>query len=197
MHIVPIKPEWLCGTLAFHERQQISLPKGGGTHSCAPSRKRGGWLEGWQFVVVLLILGLALPLTAASAQTFQEVRIRWDTYSGAVESHVAEGARQTSNHYTLIGRRTIHGSSHRQRNPEFSSDQIVVVAVDNKGKEIDWQLAPDPRLLRAEVPDSTGQLRSEVLHRTSTELLITLPDDPAIVQVHLYHPRWTGKTFAL
>jgi hypothetical protein len=40
-------------------------------------------------------------------------------------------------------------------------------------------------------------LSGEVLHRAVAELLITLPDDPALTEIRLYHPRWTGTGFVL
>jgi len=147
--------------------------------------------------LILLILGLGHLDSMATAQMVQEVRVRWDAYFGAPVPQVMVGTEQPSNFFTLIERRGVPGALPRQRNPELSSDQIVVVAVDVKGQEIDWQLIPDPRILRAEHPGPTGELSGEVLHHAETELLITLPDDPAIRELRLYHPRWTGTAFVL
>jgi len=147
--------------------------------------------------LILLILGLGHLDSMATAQMVQEVRVRWDAYIGAPAPQLAIGTEQPSNLFTLLERRLAPGSLPHQRNPELSSDQIVVVAVDVKGQEIDWQLIPDPRVLRAEFPGPTGELSGEVLHHAETELLITLPDDPTIRELRLYHPHWTGAAFVL
>jgi len=147
--------------------------------------------------LILLILGLGHRDAMATAQMVQEVKIRWDAYIGAPTPQVARGTEQPSNLFTLLERRRVPGSPPRQRNPELSSDQIVVVAVDAQGQEIDYHLIPDPRVLRAEHPGPTGELSGEVLHHAETELLIALPDDPAIRELRLYHPRWTGTAFVL
>lgn len=146
---------------------------------------------------LLMILGLGPPASVVTAQTVREVRVRWEPYIGAPAPQVAPGTEQPSSLFTLLERRRVPGSLPRQRNPELSSEQIVVVAVDAQGLEIDRQLIPDPRVLRGEGPGPSGELSGVVLHHAKTELLITLPDDPAITELRLYHPRWTGTAFVL
>lgn len=148
-------------------------------------------------VLMLLIVNPGAPVSVAAAQAVQEVRVRWDAYLGAPAPQVVPGTEQASNLFTLLERRRVPGSFPRQRNPELSSNHIVVVAVDAHGLEIHRQLIADPRILRVERPGPTGELRGIVLHHAKTELLITLPDDPAITELWLYHPRWTGRTFIL
>jgi hypothetical protein len=146
---------------------------------------------------VSLILTIGQSVTGANAQMVQEVRITWDASAESRAPGVDGERRQAPNRFTLLGRQTGPGLLARQRNPELSSDQIVVVAVDSVGNEIDRQLVADPRVVRTELPAPSGRLKHEVHHRTRTELMITLPDDPAIAEIRLYHPRWTGNTFAL
>ncbi len=148
-------------------------------------------------VFLLLILALAPPLSVAMAQAVQEVRVEWDAYRGATAPQVKPGTEQPSNLFTVLERRRAVGPLPRQRNPELSSDQIVVVAVGSQGQTIDAQTIPDPRILRAEAPGPTGELSGEVLHHAKTELLIAIPDDPRIVELRLYQPRWTGTVFVL
>ena len=142
-----------------------------------------------------LIVTLGQFVTHANAQMVQEVRIGWEAPVEPQAPGVA--GRQASNRFTILERQTGPGVVARQRNPELSSDQILVVAVDILGNEISQQLVADPRVVRREFPGPDGRLRHEVLHRARTELLITLPDDPAIAEIRMYHPRWTGNTFAL
>jgi hypothetical protein len=146
----------------------------------------------------LAFVSLILTLvTAANAQMIQEVRIGWIASVESQAPGVAGARRQTPDRFTLLERQTSPGLIARQRNPELSSDQVLVIAVDSVGNEINRQLVADPRVVRTEFPDPAGRLKHESLHRTRTELVITLPDDPAIAEIRLYHPRWTGHTFAL
>jgi hypothetical protein len=167
-------------------------------------RSSGRWMRDQEkdfrkywIVLILVILASGLMDTMVMAQTVQEVRVKWSAYIAAPAPQVEIGKEQPSNIFTLLERRSAPGSLPRQRNPELSSDHIVVIAVDELGKEIDWQIIPDPRILRAEFPGPTGELRGEVLHHAETELLITFPNDPAVKELRLYHPHWTGAGFIL
>jgi hypothetical protein len=156
-----------------------------------------GHLGSSRLAFIFWVLTLGQFVTGVNAQMIQEVRIGWDASVESRAPGVAGERRQAPDRFTLLERRTNPGMVARQRNPELSSDQILVVAVDSVGNEINRQLVADPRVVRTELPDPAGRLKHEVLHRTRTELLITLPDDPAIAEIRLYHPRWTGSTFAL
>jgi hypothetical protein len=151
----------------------------------------------YRITFLLIGLGLGLLGSVAMAETVQEVRVRWDAYIGAPAPQVAPWAEQAPSLFTLLERRRIQGWLPRQRNPELLSEQIVVVAMDAQGFEVDWQLISDPRILRSEGPGPLGELSGMVLHQAMTELPITVPDDPAITELRLYHPRWTGTAFAL
>jgi hypothetical protein len=85
----------------------------------------------------------------------------------------------------------------RQREPELSSDKVVIIARDSVGKVRDWQVLPDPRIIRAEAPGPGGELSGSVLYRDRADFLFTLPDDPDIERIDFYHPRWTGEKFDL
>ena len=141
-----------------------------------------------------LVLQFSLLASVLMAQTVQEVRVGWDAYI-APAPQVGPSIARPADIFTLLARRSLPGSLPRQRNPRVSADQIAILAVNAEGTEIDGQLIPDPRILRVEQPDLNGELRGEVLHHVNTELLITIPDDPIIVELRLYKPRWTGSNF--
>jgi hypothetical protein len=148
-------------------------------------------------VLMLVILGVGQPAWG-QGKRIQEVRVRWDAYAGAPAPQVApQPAQPATNVFTVHQRRWVSGSLPRQRDPKLSEDQLVIVALDAQGKRIDTQVVPDPRILRAESPGPSGEIRGETLHHSTTELLITLPDDPSITELHVYHPRWNGSTFVL
>jgi hypothetical protein len=161
------------------------------------SRKRRFSVFCWASLF-LIILALFQLGSNALAQTIQEIRVRWDTNLPGPPPKDARSVREpASNVFTLLERRTFSGKVPRQRNPEVTSDQIVVIAHDVDGQLVDWQLIPDPLVLRSEQPGPKGDLRGQTLYRTSADFLITLPADPTIKRIDLYHPRWTGTDFVL
>ena len=149
-------------------------------------------------LLLVVIVSVGDLISVAYAQTSQEVRVRWDAYAGPSSQAVPGTAENApSNVFTVIDRRQLSGLAPRQRAPELSSDQVLVIAVDAQGQKRDSTLIPDPRVLRAEVPGPTGELRGEVLLRPTAEFIVTFPDDPAVTELRFYHPRWTGAEFSL
>jgi hypothetical protein len=100
---------------------------------------------------------------------------------------------------TVKKQQRLTGRMPRHRNPELSTDQLVVAAVDARGKEITRLIVPDPRLIRAEEFDeASGEIvSSAILYRESAEFSVTLPDDQRIKSIRLYQPTWTGKAYSL
>jgi hypothetical protein len=143
--------------------------------------------------LLVLVVGVA---SGANAQTVQELRVQWQAYVGT-PPETAPGRGIASTVFTVLERRSISGTLARQRDPQLSSDQLVVRALNVRGEIIDTQLIPDPRVLRAEATGPTGELSGQVLHRATPEFLLTLPDNAAISELRVYHPRWTGTAFVL
>ena len=134
----------------------------------------------------------------ANTRTSQEVRILWQAYIGAPPLVVPGTGQDTPTPmFIVIERQQSSGIMPRQRSSELSSEQLLVVSVDAQGQERSRYLIPDPRILRAESPGPTGELMGEVLHRSTAEFVVMLPDDPTITEVRFYHPRWTGAAFTL
>ena len=155
------------------------------------------------FVLGLLSVNVAFWTSAANAQTIEQLRLRWGAYPTAPAPMVAPDAATTvpappaPDAFTVLERSQAPGPLPRQRNPQLSAEQLVVLAVNGAGETINTQLIPDPRILRAETVGPTGQMSSQVLHRADVEFLLTIPDDPALTELRLYKPRWTGSTFVL
>src|SRR6476660_2704830 len=148
----------------------------------------------WGATYFLLLISLPLLLPENGfAQTIQDVRVRWETFFTVPRAESDKrSAAEGVNIFTVLERRTGSGNLPRQRNPELSVDQILVIARDADGQLLDWQLVPDSRILRSEQPGPNGELSGQTVYRDSSELLITLPDDPKIKRIEFYQPRWTG-----
>lgn len=153
-----------------------------------------------RLVALAVVAAFGLAVAGASAQGIlgiQELRIGLDLVVAPTPPSVGGAPAPPPSTSAMLSRHRSSGQLPRQRNPELSSDQIVVVADDAQGQVIDWQLVADPRVLRSEGPGPTGELEGRALLQTSTELMIAIPDNPAIVQLRLFHPRWTGTAFVL
>jgi hypothetical protein len=97
----------------------------------------------------------------------------------------------------LLEDRSVLGAFPRQRNPELSSQHLVVVVLGEGGEEITRVVVPDPRIVRAELPGPEGDLESELLIRDDVEWHLVIPDDPNAHTLEVFHPRWTGTAFVL
>jgi IgA Peptidase M64 len=97
----------------------------------------------------------------------------------------------------VTGYRRVVGPAPRQRNPELIS-HVVVVAFDAEGQVLSWVATPDPRLVRAEAVDSSGDVPdAKTSYWPRADLSIALPDDPNIRTLGVYEPEWTGEEFIL
>jgi hypothetical protein len=136
----------------------------------------------------------AIPV--ASATQAQELTIRWTPYPGR-DGAIVPGVVAPAADFAVVERRAVPGPLPRQRKPQLSADQLVAIAVDATGREVDWQLVKDPRVIRAEQPGPDGRLTGQLLHRADTELLLTLPANGTLVEVAIYEPSWTGDGYVL
>jgi len=127
-----------------------------------------------------------------------EIRMRWDADAGAPPQVIA-GTTQyaAANVFGVTATRKVMRPVPRHRAPQLSLDQILVVAFDARGQQVDWALLLDPRIIRAEASRLVGESADQVLLRSTTEFTVVLPDYPAATELRFYHPRWTGAVFAL
>jgi len=144
------------------------------------------------------MVGLLALTTSGFGQTIQEVRVQWSTSlplsPGASADRLGPPGSQL---FSILSRQTMSGRLPRQREPELNSDQIVIIARDANEKIVDWQVVPDPRLVRSEGLGPAGELSGKVFYRQRADFLFTLPDEPGIARIDFYHPRWSGTNFDL
>ena len=180
------------------------------TETCA----RGSWQIG---LLALLVLGLAgtaraqspadwpLPLpqmadVAAPTAAAVEMTIHWNvTFAAAsTDPQPTAAAGPPRDDFEVTARRLVAHMPARQRDPQLSEDDLVIVAVDAQGVEIAWQVVKDPSLVRAETPTPSGELEHRILRRADASFIVTLPQrSPAIATLRLYKPRWTGSAYVL
>lgn len=134
-------------------------------------------------------------LPEVSGHTYKAIHVRWDSSAAGGQNNLLK--RPGSGALTLLAADKRQGSLPRERSFELSTNQILVIGVDGKQNLRSWKLMLDPRLVRAEVPNANGELSGEELYLANVEFWIAIPDDPAIKEVRLFQPRWTGKEFQL
>jgi hypothetical protein len=118
----------------------------------------------------------------------QELQIRW---------FAIEGAAQPASDVTVLNRRRGIGPLPQERDPQLSDDRLVVISTDATGRELDWRIVMDPRLVRAEVPDAQGRLSGRRFQRTEVNLLVDVPNNPDIVRLRIYAPQLTNDGYVL
>jgi len=103
-----------------------------------------------------------------------------------------------SERVTVLERRRISVQVPRQRNVELSSQHLVVIGLDENGLEIARVVVIDPRLIRAEIFDPSGEIVSnKLIYREHAEFSLVFKDDPRLRRLKFYHPNWTGTKFVL
>ena len=128
----------------------------------------------------------AVPLVASTSRStsLTEMTIRW--LANSPESPLK-----------VMARRRVASHLVRERDPQLSPDELVVIATDTRGTAIGWQHVKDPRVIRAEAPGIDGVLSGQWLRRTLAEFVVAVPDDLAAAELRIYETSWTGRAWTL
>src|SRR5262245_45617562 len=97
-----------------------------------------------RYAILLVVLtSIGMPFWLAYAQTSQEVRVRWEVNIAAPLGAVLEpGQYRPDPMFTIVDRRQLSNPMPRQRSPELSADQLLVVAIDTQGQKKEQVLIP-------------------------------------------------------
>jgi hypothetical protein len=129
---------------------------------------------------------------ASSSNETRELRVQWT----APRADAAR-TRATVGTFRLLGQARFAGAPRRERQPEPSANDLVIVVQDSTGRDLDWRIIPNPRLIRAETPDQNGVLSGRVIEREEVELLVYIPDVAGADRIQIFSPVWNGKDFTL
>jgi hypothetical protein len=142
-------------------------------------------------------LAASLPTTASvmNDAVVPQLHVRWVAAESASEAPVRLSEVVSVNRFEVVTRSEVRGPLVRERDPQWSEHDLVVVAVDAAGRETSWQKVLDPRLLRSEQPGPTGELAGETFVRPEVELVVAVPDGAA--SLHVYETTWSGEQFVL
>ncbi len=98
---------------------------------------------------------------------------------------------------TAMLQRHVDRPPRRQRSPQLSPTQLVLIAYDEHGSELARVIMPDPRLILAEEVSANGDIGHKTLLRDEVDFPVVLPDYDSIETIRIFHPRWTGSDFVL
>lgn len=198
----------LCG-LGFECLAQTSSEKAGAPPSAtrAAQPTEGEFTRKERIKKMMTAIGVSLDEapapTAAGSAHHREARILWEA-DPATTALFSPESSSTEARMDTFGRvlRTMGvseraGALPRHRSLEISRHHLMVVAVNASGKLRWWTLIEDPRLLRAEIPNESGELSGQVLYQSAPEFVVHFPTDREITELRFYHPRWTGEEFVL
>jgi hypothetical protein len=143
---------------------------------------------------VLVFVVASILHAGVEAQAFQEVRVRWEPGPETTTSLLRKvpdlnlnlGGMLPRGIFTVVSRRHSNEDMPQHRAPQVSVQHLVVSGFDAQGRQRSSTLILDPRILRAELSGPTGELSGSVLHHTSTECIVHVPDDTLITELRFY-----------
>jgi hypothetical protein len=149
------------------------------------------------FAVALSFLMTSETVFPMDKSGTMEIRIHIGSRTVQPTLHTDQNVLSSIEELTVTEQRRLPSPFPRQRNPELSKEQLVIIALDSQGHEVVRVLCPDPRIIRAEVPDAAGKLVSRFIYRSAADFSVVIPDNPRISQLQIYHPNWMGSEFVL
>ena len=144
---------------------------------------------------LVLVPQLVAGRSADSSGT--ELTVRWGATAGGAPETIAPGDARPRRCLRVDRERSVSGLPSLERDPQLSEDVLVVFGVGANGVEEGWQIVRDPTIVRAEAPDASGLLSGQVLRRTNTTFVVTIPVPSTLQELRIYKPRWTGASFVL
>jgi len=143
-----------------------------------------------------------IDVTAASVSPSdstgtREVRVRWTTGSAASSSERAKAGPPPAGAFSAAEQRKYAEAPPRKLAIELAPGRLFIAAVDRNKRLKGWTVVPDPRIVRSEGPGPGGVLTGQTLHLDQAEFFVVIPDDPDIVELRLYEPQPSGRTYKL
>ena len=130
---------------------------------------------------------------ASGSNETRELRLQWT----APRAGAADAASRPPGTFKLLGQTRFSGAPRRERQPEPSANDLVIVVQDSSGRDLDWRIVPNPRLVRSETPDRDGLLSGRIIERDEVEMLVYIPDIPGADRIQIFSPEWNGRDYTL
>jgi hypothetical protein len=162
----------------------------------ADSRARRESLTRNRLQTLLSPFGMAVDAPEPAPRAWRHVSFDW---SRADRVRVpARREMAADRRLAIVGERRSAAAPARRRGLQLSEHELLVVALDSTRRVKSWTAVADPRVVRYETADEAGRLvDGGTVYRSDVRFHVEIPDDPAIGEVQIFHPRWNGQAFEL
>ena len=130
----------------------------------------------------------------------KELRVRWGNGTSPAplsgQGTLTPGPPPAGS-FSISSQRRYAETVPRQRGLEIAPGRLLVAAIDRSGRLRSWMVIIDPRIIRSEGPGPDGTLTGQTLVVQQAEFLLSVPDDPEIVECRFYEPVLNGNTYRL
>ena len=176
-----------------------------GQSSVSVQKNRREMLQEEQLKKLMTKVGVQVVEVSAKsnqAQVHREVQIRWTDSTSASSNtegrpSISATEQKQAPTVSLVQDKQRSGTLPRHRSLELSPNHVFIAGVNETNQLRWWSVISDPRIVRAEFPSSTGELRSENYYQSNFTLTVAFPNDPEITKLRFYKPIWTGSEFDL
>ena len=136
-------------------------------------------------------------LLPSRANRAQSILVRWESAdaSSSEKPFTTETDRESS--LSLLEVKSNGGGLSRQRSFEPSSNEVLILMLNQNNEMLWWDSIPDPRIVRAESADAAGNISGQTFYLKSAVMPVSYPADERITELRFYHPAWNGETYSL
>jgi hypothetical protein len=161
----------------------------------------------WHREFVLLLAGMATAVVSAQpgrtvpfstvtgspqaiTATIREITLTWQVRTAPNQPNVTDV-------FAVVSQRKSQGPLRRERFPQLSSDQLVVLVFDANDRLLDWRLVRNPRIARTEAPQPNGVLSGQVVQLPAARLSVAVADVAGARTLRIGQPRWNGSEYLI
>lgn len=146
--------------------------------------------------LILTLIGVLLCPTAGWPA--DEYRVRLSMQVNYYTRQPSEVQPPPAQRATILRKKRVQNKVPRQRNPQLTSQHLLIIGYDEKDREIARVIIPDPRLIRTEETDASGRFISKhITYEDSAEFSLLFPENPQLHKLKFFHPNWTGEKYIL
>jgi len=99
--------------------------------------------------------------------------------------------------FVISGQRKYSESARQPLSIDLGPGRLFVVAIDRTRVLRSWSIILDPRVVRSEGPGPDGTLTGQTLYLEDAEFVLSIPDDPDIVELRLFEVLPDGQAYRL
>ena len=136
-------------------------------------------------------------IDVAAVPTARMVHIKWKAYEDAPEFVEPDTKKfPAGREFTVVDRKKVKGPVQRQRFVAITGDLLFIAAVNEDKQLLWWGQIRDPRVLRSEWAQPTGESAGVKFHLSVPSVFVEVPDVKEIKELKFYMMKWAeGKSY--